>query len=89
MRELKFSYIYKHDETGELIDLRYTLDAIEKGEPARDKNHHLNKYSLVARRQYIGLKDSKGLFVYEGDIVEVIGNIYKNPELLGESDARN
>ena len=128
MREIKFSYIYQSAETGTLIDLRYTLDKIEKGNAARDKDNYLNQYSLVARRQYTGLKDTKGVEIYEGDVVrskdgalcevvfsrkaakfciqvyrmnpykkmtkrvysilscEVVGNIYENPELLGESD---
>lgn len=127
MREIKFSYIYQEDYTGGMLDRKYTLDEMEKGNPARDKGDYFNGCSLVARRQYTGLKDSKDVEIYEGDIVrvaglgvveviitpdygvcydlnkficahsysdsamegdfpEIVGNIYENPELLGESD---
>ncbi len=126
MREIKFSYIYQDNYTGGMLEQKYTLDEIEKGNLARD-NDYYNGCSLVARRQYTGLKDSEGAEIYGGDVVlvaglglvevkitsqygvcydcdrficahsysdsamegdfpEIKGNIYENPELLGESN---
>jgi len=132
MREIKFSYMYQHEETGRWIDLIYTLDEIENGNVARDIEL-VPRFQLIARRQCIEIKDTDAVEIYEGDIVKhrvfahnrppeyyrticvtdiredygwlrtvegsllyspkrdpelkVIGNIYKNPELLNrESD---
>ena len=92
MREIKFSYMCQREEAGKLLDLRYTLDEIEN---CHSEYFAVGGYNLIARRQYTGVKDSKGAEIYEGDIVLVAGLgvvevkitsdygvIYENPELF-------
>ena len=76
MREIKFSYMYQHEETGKWIDIIYTLDDIENG----DVNYYGAPYGskLIARRQCIEIKDKKGIEIYDGDIcVNESGRIAK------------
>jgi uncharacterized phage protein (TIGR01671 family) len=64
-REIKFSYIQQHDETGRFVDSKMTLDEIE----ALITDIVYRRYTLVARRQFTGLRDKNGKEIYEGDVV--------------------
>jgi len=61
----KFRIIYQHGETG-----RITERFLELGQPIP---HLGNQWDVIAKNQYIGLYDSEGKPIYEGDRYHQIG----------------
>jgi uncharacterized phage protein (TIGR01671 family) len=133
MREIKFRYIYQHQESKKILTKDFTLEEIRGGQ-ALDHYTHLNDehpwatWLVIDRLQYTGLKDKNGKDIFQKDLLgeewsdgyidycdkcksfeyftidgdcmsceddifwrdiveegsklEVIGNIFENPELL-------
>jgi hypothetical protein len=65
-REILFSYIFQHGETGLICEKIYNIFEIENGVVKKflDEN---KRHTLVARREFTDLQDCNDKDIYEGD----------------------
>lgn len=68
-REIKFKYIFQHEETGRMCSIVFDYSQIFNGE-CKTQCERLTGYSIVAKCQFSN-QTYNGIELYEDDIVEI------------------